>query len=271
MATAIETAWSVATVIRAAPTRGTLGAAVALAGLTVLLEVPYPLVSGRVRDRLTIAAVLTFCAASTAHAVATRGARWAATLVAVAAGAGLLAESVGTHTGIPFGAYSYDGGLGPRLLDVPLVIPLAWAMMAYPALLIGRGIASSGLGRAIAGGVALASWDLFLDPQMVRAGHWRWSDTTPHLPGVPSVPLTNYLGWLVVAVLLMAVLNSVLNSVLSDVPAAVPADDRVPLGLYLWTFGSSVLANLTFFGRPNVALWGGLVMGAVLVALWRSR
>lgn len=234
-----------------------------LAALTVLLEVPYPLVHGRTRDLLTVAAVLAFFAASATHAAGTRGAAWAARFVAIAAGTGLLVEAVGTATGVPFGRYDYDGSLGPRLFGVPIVIPLAWAMMAYPALLIGRRIAATRLRRAVVGGAALASWDLFLDPQMVDAGHWRWVDVRAHLPGVPSVPLSNYAGWLAVSVLLMAVLDRV--------SAQRPADDRVPLALYLWTFGSSVLANLAFFGRPFVALWGGLGMGAVVVLLWASR
>ncbi|MDQ1631731.1 MAG: hypothetical protein QOC80_1703, partial [Frankiaceae bacterium] len=53
-----------------------------------------------------------------------------------------------------------------------------------------------------------------------------------------------------------------------------PAADAVPLGLYLWTYASSLLANLAFFGRPDVALTGGLVMGvpvALLVWSLRSR
>jgi len=29
----------------------------------------------------------------------------------------------------------------------------------------------------------LAAWDLFLDPQMVSAGHWTWLDTSPVLTG----------------------------------------------------------------------------------------
>ena len=42
------------------------------------------------------------------------------------------------RTGLPFGDYSYAGTLGPELLDVPLVVPLAWTMMAYPVLLAAR-------------------------------------------------------------------------------------------------------------------------------------
>jgi putative membrane protein len=43
-------------------------------------------------------------------------------------------------------------------------------------------------------------------------------------------------------------------------------DDRLPFVLLGWTYFSSVLANLVFFGRPAVALAGGLGMGAVLAS-----
>ena len=72
------------------------------------------------------------------------------------------------------------------------------------------GMADSPVGRrafVVGGAAALASWDLFLDPQMVDAGHWRWSDPSPALPGVPTVPLTNYAGWALVALVLMALLH----------------------------------------------------------------
>ena len=49
------------------------------------------------------------------------------------------------------------------------------------------------------------------------------------------------------------------------------ADDRVPLALFVWTWASSVLANLAFFGRPGVALAGGLAMAVVAVPLVRRR
>jgi putative membrane protein len=44
----------------------------------------------------------------------------------------------------------------------------------------------------------------------------------------------------------------------------------VPGALFLWTWGSSVLANAVFFGRPLVALTGGVVMGLVAVPYARS-
>jgi uncharacterized membrane protein len=235
-----------------------------LAGAVVLAQVAYPLTpTGTARDGLTVATVLLFAAASLAHAAATRGVRAAAALLVVAGGGGLLAEAVGVATGIPFGRYSYAGTLGPSLLGVPLVIPLAWVMMAWPAYLVGVRLGRNAPARVAVAAAALASWDLFLDPQMVDAGHWRWADPSPALPGVPAVPLSNYAGWAVVALVLTALLDRIVHTRPSTA-------DAVPYALYLWTYASSVLALAAFFGLPAAALWGGLGMGAVAVPLARS-
>lgn len=231
-------------------------APLALAALTVLLQIAYPLVEGHPRDVLTVVTVVAFFVASATHALLTRGPSWTAALVAVTVGTGLVAESVGTRTGVPFGDYTYAGTLGWKLLDVPVVIPLAWAMMAYPCLLAGQRLARSKWTAALIGGAMLAAWDLFLDPQMVEAGHWRFTDVQADLPGAPGIPLSNYLGWLLVAMLMVGALQLL---------GRRPADDRVPAALFLWTFASSVLANAVFFDRPAVAVIGGIGMGAVAV------
>jgi uncharacterized membrane protein len=259
------------TVARERPRRvGTLGRRLpwALGLATVGAQIAYPLTDGP-RTALTITTVVLFFLASVTHAATHRGLAWAAGFVVVACGAGLLAEALGVATGYPFGTYSYADTLGWQVADVPVVIPLAWAMMAYPALLVGRQLAGH-RGHAVSipvGALALASWDLFLDPQMVDAGHWRWADPTPSLPGIDDVPLTNFVGWLLVALLLMAVLDVLLPE--------RPADDALPATLYLWTYVSCVLANAVFFDRPSVALAGGIGMGVVALpyawSLFQSR
>jgi uncharacterized membrane protein len=232
-----------------------------LAAAVVLAQVAYPLTPvGTARDRLTVATVLLFAAASVLHAAISRGARASVALVVVVGGGGLLAEAVGVATGVPFGRYSYAGTLGPTALGVPLVIPLAWVMMAWPAYLVGVRLGRGRLARVAIAAAALASWDLFLDPQMVDAGHWHWSDPSPALPGVPTVPLTNYAGWALVALVLMALLDRTVRTGPSTL-------DGVPYALYLWTYASSVLALAAFFGLPAAALWGGLGMGAVALPL----
>jgi putative membrane protein len=166
-------------------------------------------------------------------------------------------EAVGVATGFPFGAYSYNSTLGPTLIGVPIIVMMAWAMMAYPALLAAQRISRTRAGVVVFGAWILAAWDLFLDPQMVSEGHWTWSSPDPGLPGVPGIPLTNYVGWVITALIIMALL--------ARLPVRKPVGDGVPTLMLTWVYFSNVLANAVFFGRPWVALWGGIIMGAVVI------
>lgn len=232
-----------------------------LVASAVLVQIVYPLIPDGARTAVTVASVVVFATASVADCARLHGVRGAVTLLVVAGGGGLVAEAVGVRTGLPFGEYTYTGTLGPEILDVPVVVPLAWAMMAWPALVVGRALARRAVSVTLVGAAALATWDVFLDPQMVDAGQWRWADPEPALPLVPGIPLTNYGGWVLVALVLVGLLH-----LLVDDPR--PAN-RVPSGpaaaLYLWTYGSSVLAHAVFFGLPGSALVGALLMGAVAV------
>lgn len=234
----------------------------ALVAAAVLVQIVYPLTPATIRNPVTVLSVLVFAAASLADAVRVHGRRGGAILLGVAGGGGLVAETIGVHTGFPFGVYSYAGTLGPQLLGVPIVVPLAWVMMAWPALVVGRTLARRPLAVVALGGLALAAWDVFLDPQMVDAGHWRWTDPDPGLPLVPGVPLTNYAGWVLVALIMTGVLHRLVPP--ADGPSG-PAS-----ALYLWTYGSSVLGHLAFFDRPGSALVGGLIMGSVALPFARA-
>lgn len=234
---------------------------VVLAAVAVLLQIGYPLSSGGARDRLTVVTVLVFAAASVTHAAVHRGVGWAAVYTTVTAGLGLLAEALGTATGLPFGRYDYADSLGAMLVGVPLVVPVAWTMFAYPCLLVGQRLASTPLGAVGVGAWALGSWDLFLDPQLVAAGHWTWTDVRVGMPFAPEVPLSNTFGWLLVGAVMLGLLQLLPRR---------RADDRVPAALFLWTWASSVLAFAAFFGRPGVALVGGVAMGLVAVPYARS-
>lgn len=231
---------------------------VLLAGAAVIAQIFYPLVYGGARDALTIASVGLFCATSITHAALTRGARTALVLLAVFGGGGFLVEALGLASGVPFGSYSYGGGLGPALFGVPLVISLAWTMMAWPSWIVAGRLTSRRWARIGIAGWALAAWDLYLDPQMVSEGYWRWANPEPSLPGVYGVPLTNHLGWLLVAVLLMAAFDRLAGS--QPVPDYL---DVVPVALFLWVYFSSLVALVVFFGLPYAALWGALGMGLV--------
>jgi uncharacterized membrane protein len=227
---------------------------IALAVAAVLAQILYPLVEGDARDANTLLTVLLFSGASLSHALIHRGWRLALGCVAVFAGGGLLVELVGVATGFPFGSYTYSDRLGPMVGEVPLIIPLAWSMLGYPALVLARTITSSPwLGISVGAG-ALAAWDLYLDPQMVAEGYWQWFGTGPHLIG--TVPATNYLAWLGTAWLMMAGLWP-----LTRQWSTRAQDDHVPLALYAWTWLGSLIAHVFFFDLPQSALYGGVGMG----------
>ncbi|MFY9332165.1 MAG: carotenoid biosynthesis protein [Candidatus Nanopelagicales bacterium] len=232
-----------------------------LAAVTIVGQILW-ILTDSARDAITVTTVFTFALASFVHAWQSRGWMWAVSYFAIAAGVGLIAEAVGTASGFPFGAYDYADSLGLKVLGVPIVIPLAWAMMAYPALLATRALVSSRLAVALIGAWLLMSWDFFLDPQMVSEGHWSWENSNPSLPGIDGIPITNFLGWFLTAFIMMWLLSLLPQH---------RSDDGVPTLMLLWVFGSNVMANLVFFDRPWVALWGGVAMGIVVVPwAWKT-
>ncbi|MEV5712619.1 carotenoid biosynthesis protein [Amycolatopsis mediterranei] len=232
------------------------------AAATVLCQILYSVTDPGGRTPLTVLTVLCFAAASLADAWSRCGGRAAVTLVLIAGGGGLLAEVTGLHTGVPFGRYEYTGLLGWPIAGVPGIVPLAWLMMAWPALLAGRALAVKPAGVVAVAAGALAAWDVFLDPQMVDEGYWIWSSPEPSLPLVAGIPVTNFAGWLLVAVLIQAALHRWVPRPPDPIPG--PAAGPAP-ALYLWTWFSSVWAHFAFFGRPWVAVAGGVLMGAVAV------
>jgi putative membrane protein len=234
-----------------------------LLGVLVSVQICYPLTSGSPRAVLTVSTVLIGYIISTAHALVTRGPRAALALIGTATLGGFAVEAVGVATGFPFGAYDYSGQLGPKLLGVPLIIPLAWTWMAWPAWLAALRLARATPARVAIAAFGLATWDLFLDPQMVAEGYWRWRDPTPVLPGVPGVPIGNYLGWLGFALLLMAALAAAGGGATKTPDAA----DAPIIALWFWTYASSVLAHAVFLGLPASAAWGGALMGIAVLPL----
>jgi len=166
---------------------------------------------------------------------------------------------------VPFGSYSYAGSLGPRVAAVPALIAAAWVMLSWPAAVVARRVVRGRAARVVLGAWALTAWDVFLDPQMVAAGHWRWRAPTASLPGVPNVPGTNFVGWFLVGLVVSAILQRLLDS-------TPDGDDRPMYALYVWTWISSTVALGAFLHLPAAAAWGFLAMGSVAAPLiWRLR
>jgi putative membrane protein len=222
----------------------------AVVTLAAMVATPLNRRGGRIRRALSTIVV------SGLHATTLAGTarRWGGVRAVAAAGTTTvgtgLVEHVGQRTGRPFGRYRYTSALQPQLGGVPVVVPLAWFAMAVPA----RETAHAALGarsspgtRVVAGAAALAAWDLFLDPQMVGEGYWRW-----FRPGrYRGVPFENFVGWFATGLGVMALLELVLPP---DLPAADLIAEYGVMGV-METAGFAA-----FFEDRLVAVVGGLGM-----------
>ncbi len=155
-------------------------------------------------------------------------------------------EGFGTQTGKLFGEYHYSSILKPQIAGVPAIVPLAWFAMAVPAR--ETAVAINRRWRIPLGAVLLTAWDLFLDPQMVGEGYWTWARNGRYR----GIPLSNYMGWLVTSLGVMAMLE-----------ATLPPDEKADaalVGEYSWMAVMQMLGFAAFFDDPLVAAVGGSAM-----------
>ena len=179
-------------------------------------------------------------------------------------------ESVGLATGFPYGQYTYSDDLGPTLLGVPFLVPLAWLMMAWPSWLLARRLtrdvraARRRPARVAVAAAVFAGWDVVLDPQMVQAGYWTWAHPRPGLPGIDTVPLTNLAGWVLAGLVLMALLDLL---VARTAPEPARTGDGAPQLVLGWMTLGGALAHAGWLGLPGSAVWGVLLAVPVLLTL----
>jgi putative membrane protein len=176
-------------------------------------------------------------------------------------------ELLGSKTGVPFGSYHYTDLLKPQLLDVPLLIPLAWLMMLPPAWAVTTSI----LGNkrpfwvfSLVSGLVFTAWDLFLDPQMVSRGLWVW-----HQPGgYFGIPWTNYLGWWASATLLTTLLTKL--NILPTNPLEYNYTHRPLVLIYTITWILQAIGLGIFWNQPGPGVAGFLGMGFFAVWAWKK-
>jgi len=234
-------------------------------GIAILLQLIYPLVDGEFLRLLTINVVYWGAGAMLLHALLAYGTRYAITYLFFTFFFALTIEHIGVMTQWPFGNYSYSGDLGLKIFEVPLVVPFAWIMMAHPVLTAARRIAGNWV--FIYGGIALAAWDLFLDPMMVAEGRWTWVVTGAHVPFQPEIPLSNTFGWLLSGMFLIGVLHLITPREKRKGSATFRTTDI----FLLWTLFSGIIGNLFFFGRPGIAFFAGGIYGMVFAPYFFNR
>ncbi len=111
------------------------------------------------------------------------------------------AEAVGVATGLVFGKYYYTDQLGPKILGVPPLIQVGYAVMGYCSLMLSRilfGVSGTpkkfrtALLVTLVGALLMVGWDVAMDPyQSTAAGTWIWQTGGEYF----GVGMHNYFGW----------------------------------------------------------------------------
>ena len=115
------------------------------------------------------------------------------------AAVGFFVEVAGVRTELLFGAYSYGDTLGPRWLQVPLIIGLNWWMLTYMGAVLTRYVAAPEFVRALLATALIVGLDVCLEPVAVRFGFWEWRYNI--------IPLQNFKGWFAIALILQVYAN----------------------------------------------------------------
>jgi uncharacterized membrane protein len=184
------------------------------------------------------------------------------------AGTGGLAHTVGALTGIPFGPLVFTQHAGQKLFEpLPWSVPLLWLV----ALLAARGTArlvvrpwrntrNYGfwvLGLAVALGLL---FELGLEPFATQVqGYWTWQPTKLKLDWY-TTPCVNFLGWALVALLILGFITPAL---INKKPVQPPPQYQ-PLAV--WLLGIALLATSAALHQFWTAFWV-TALGAAAVAL----
>lgn len=113
----------------------------------------------------------------------------------VIAFAGYFIEVAGVKTGIIFGEYSYGAGLGYKMLEVPLILGLNWAILVFATAAVTRPLKVNVVMKSALAASIMVAYDVLLEPVAIRFDFWSWA-------GGP-VPFQNYFAWWVISFLML--------------------------------------------------------------------
>jgi uncharacterized membrane protein len=212
------------------------------------------------------------------HAVLSKGWKRSLLMLSLSFIVAFTAEALGVNFGLVFGRYQYTSALGISIFGVPLLAALAWEPIVYAAFCLSDVLATraesptSGVNRNVLAGwaagigaLATTAWDMMIDPIAVSQGWWVWAKGGSYVPYVANgVPITNFLGWLLVAF----VINLIYRQVADRNPQPLYSPGLTlygPLTLYGSLFLTAFGVTVTILQRMEIALIGMLAMGPFLV------
>lgn len=135
---------------------------------------------------------------------------------------GFLFEFIGVKYGIPFGKYEYILLQSTTILSVPIPVAIAWGIyivVTYQVCkyFLNKFYIESDFLTYIVTPLLMVNIDITIDPLMVDLGLWKWVDDIPIK--LLGIPITNFIGWYVVSLLILITYLNMHKSNKTDVVA----------------------------------------------------
>ncbi|MEM4735022.1 MAG: carotenoid biosynthesis protein [Candidatus Thorarchaeota archaeon] len=162
----------------------------------------------------------------------------------------LVVESIGITTGIPYGGFYYTDRMGPKLLGlVPWSVAFAYGPLVLGSFTVAARMSGDPRIAIPLSSLVLVVVDLILDPAAVVLNIWVWTEPGPYY----GIPLTNYSGWFLTALVTNALLFVFLSGGARQVPSVdVRVMSSLTLAVSFWT---------------GYAIWTLLLIPAILGVL----
>ncbi|WP_378180799.1 carotenoid biosynthesis protein [Aquimarina sp. SS2-1] len=117
---------------------------------------------------------------------------------------GMITEYLGVNHGLIFGNYQYGENLGSKVLGVPWIIGVNWALLVYCTAAISKKIHQNIVISSFIAAVLMVALDVIIEVSAPRFDFWEFKG------GV--VPIQNYLGWLATAFVAHIVFQKILKN-----------------------------------------------------------
>ena len=124
------------------------------------------------------------------------GHKWFFPIVILGFFTGMITEIMGVQWGWIFGDYQYGNALGYKVLGVPLLIGVNWALLTTITGAIAQQFYQNIFMRIIVGVGLMIFLDLLIEPIAPVLDFWAFDGG--------EAPLQNYIGWVVVALFLQS-------------------------------------------------------------------
>ena len=112
---------------------------------------------------------------------------------------GMITEILGVQRGWIFGDYKYGNALGYKILGVPMLIGVNWALLTIITAAIAQQFYENLFMRIVIGVCLMIFLDLLIEPIAPELDFWAFEGG--------NAPLQNYIGWTAVAIFLQSIFH----------------------------------------------------------------